>query len=151
MSLELIVIVIGVGIAVGLMSAMFGVGGGVIMVPFIVLVLSRSQHVAEGTSLLVIVPTAVAGVIAHRKRGFVDLGTAAKLAAVGIFGAFVGAQLALALPAERLETAFGVFTIVVGTKLLSDGLRAERDGGDAGGPIDLPQDGQGQGERKEEI
>ena len=151
MSPELVVLVVGVGIAVGLMSAMFGVGGGVIMVPFIVLVLDRSQHVAEGTSLLVIVPTAIAGAIAHRKRGFVDLGTAAKLAAVGIFGAFVGAQMALALPAERLETAFGVFTMVVGAKLLRDGLSAERDGGVEGRPIDPPEGGQGQGERKEEI
>ena len=127
MSVELAVLIVGVGIAVGLMSAMFGVGGGVIMVPFIVLVLDQSQHVAEGTSLLVIVPTAAAGVVAHRKRGYVDLGTAAKLAASGIFGAALGARIALSLPAERLEVAFGVFTIVVGTKLLLDGRKASRD------------------------
>lgn len=127
MSPETAVLVVGVGVAVGLMSAMFGVGGGVIMVPFIVLVLDESQHVAEGTSLLVIVPTAVAGVIAHRKRGYVDLGTAAKLAATGIFGAVVGARLALALPPEGLETTFGLFTIVVGAKLLRDGLEAQQD------------------------
>ena len=127
MSIELILLVIVVGVLVGLMSAMFGVGGGVIMVPFIVLMLDRSQHVAEGTSLLVIVPTAVAGVIAHHKRGYVDLQVAAKLAATGVFGAFLGARLALALPAERLEVAFGVFTMLVGTKLLLDGLRAGRE------------------------
>lgn len=127
MSPEITVLIVVVGVAVGLMSAMFGVGGGVIMVPFIVLVLDRSQHVAEGTSLLVIVPTAVAGVIAHRKRGYVDLGTAAKLAATGIFGAVLGARLALSLPPERLKAAFGIFTIVVGTKLLRDGVRAQNE------------------------
>ena len=51
---------------------MFGVGGGVIMVPYMVTFLDKTQHVAEGTSLMVIVPTAIAGVIAHNKRGYVS-------------------------------------------------------------------------------
>ena len=149
MSLELVLLVVLVGIAVGLMSAMFGVGGGVIMVPFIVLALEQSQHVAEGTSLAVIVPTALAGVIAHHKRGYVDFATAVKLAATGIFGAFVGARLALALPAERLKIAFGIFTIVVGTKLLLDGLKAGRIEQHASRPIDPRDDGEGSGGREE--
>ena len=51
------------GIVVGLLSALFGIGGGVAMVPFMVLLLHRSPHLAEGTSLLVIIPTAIAGVM----------------------------------------------------------------------------------------
>lgn len=115
-------LILAVGVAVGVMSAMFGVGGGVIMVPFIVLALDQSQHVAEGTSLLVIVPTAIAGVIAHRKRGYIDPRKAVNLAVTGVFGAVTGAKIALTLPPDRLETAFGVFTIIVGAKLLRDGL-----------------------------
>ena len=126
MTIELTLSIVVVGVTVGLMSAMFGVGGGVIMVPFIVLVLDRSQHVAEGTSLLVIVPTAIAGVIAHQKRGYVDLPMAAKLAATGMFGALLGARLALTLPPERLKIAFGIFTMLVGSKLFFDGLKAGR-------------------------
>ena len=141
----MVALVVAVGVAVGLMSAMFGVGGGVIMVPFIVLVLDESQHVAEGTSLLVIVPTAVAGVIAHRKRGYVDLGAAAKLAATGIFGAVAGARLALALPPEGLETAFGIFTVIVGAKLLRDGLAAQRNYEVPADPVGRPPDGEGPG------
>lgn len=124
MTPELVLAVIALGVVVGLMSAMFGVGGGVIMVPFIVLVLDQTQHAAEGTSLLVIVPTAAAGVLAHRKRGYVDLTTAAKLAGTGIFGAVLGARLALALPPERLKMAFGVFIVLVGARLLRDGMKA---------------------------
>lgn len=116
------VLVVGIGVSVGVMSAMFGVGGGIIMVPFIVLALEQSQHVAEGTSLLVIAPTAVAGAIAHHKRGYIDLRKAINLALTGVFGSVAGAKLALSLPAERLGTAFGLFTIVVGVKLLRDGL-----------------------------
>ena len=126
MSITLIVLVIGVGVSVGVMSAMFGVGGGIIMVPFIVLALDQSQHVAEGTSLLVIVPTAMAGVIAHHKRGYIDPRKALNLAATGVFGAVAGSKIALSLPPDRLQSAFGVFTIVVGAKLLWDGLRVER-------------------------
>ena len=122
MSVTLVLLVIAVGGAVGVMSAMFGVGGGVIMVPFIVLVLDQSQHVAEGTSLLVIVPTAIAGVIAHHKRGYVDPRKALNLAVTGVIGAVAGAKIALSLSPDRLTTAFGVFTILVGAKLLRDGL-----------------------------
>lgn len=126
MSAALALLILVVGVSVGLMSAMFGVGGGVIMVPFIVLVLEQSQHVAEGTSLLVIIPTAIAGVIVHRRSGFVDFGTAMSLAATGVIGAVVGAKLALAMAPDSLKVAFGLFTILVGAKLLRDGLVAGR-------------------------
>jgi hypothetical protein len=118
-----IFLVLGMGVIVGLMSAMFGVGGGVIMVPFIVLGFDESQHLAEGTSLMVVVPTAIAGVIAHRKRGFVSFRTAAFVAAGGVLGGFAGARLALAIDPARLQTIFGVFTIVVAVRLLRDGFR----------------------------
>ena len=114
---------VALGVGVGLMSAMFGVGGGVIMVPYIVVVLEETQHLAEGTSLLVIVPTALAGVIAHRKRGYVSFSAAAVIAAAGVFGAFAGARLALSIEADALQVYFGVFTCLVGLRLLADGLR----------------------------
>ncbi len=126
MTIVLGLLVIAVGFAVGLMSAMFGVGGGVIMVPFIVLVLGESPHLAEGTSLLVIVPTAIAGVLVHRRSGYVDVRRSAIVAATGLVGAYLGARLALALDAEVLKVYFGVFTIVVGVRLLRDGTRAKR-------------------------
>jgi uncharacterized membrane protein YfcA len=117
---------VAVGLAVGVMSAMFGVGGGVVMVPFIVLALDKSQHLAEGTSLLVIVPTAVVGAIAHHKRGYVSVRTGAVLALTGVVGAFAGARLALTLDASALQRWFGGFTILVGAKLLLDGFRKRR-------------------------
>lgn len=123
MSLVIVASLIALGIGVGLMSAMFGVGGGVIMVPFIVLVLGETQHLAEGTSLAVIVPTAIAGVIAHHKRGYVSFSSAGLLAATGVIGAFIGARLALSLDPGTLKAYFGVFVLVVGVRLLLEGRR----------------------------
>lgn len=117
------------GVPAGMLSAMFGVGGGLVMVPFIVAILGESQHLAEGTSLLVIVPTAVMGVLAHRRRGYVSFKHAAWLAVGGVAGGFLGARLALALSEDALQVAFGIFLAVMGTGLIYQGgraLKAER-------------------------
>lgn len=128
MSLLVAVSVIGVGVLVGVVSAMFGVGGGVIMVPYIVTFLDKTQHVAEGTSLMVIIPTAIAGVIAHNRRGYVAFSTGWVIAAFGVVGAILGARLALGLDPEALQRLFGVFTILVGTRIAIEGIRKRRDG-----------------------
>lgn len=116
------------GIVVGLLSALFGIGGGIVMVPFMVLLLDRGQHLAEGTSLLVIVPTAIAGVIAHHKRGFVDFKAAAWLAAGGVLGAFIGARVALASAGRTLQIYFAIFLVLMGVRLIRDGVRTQRAG-----------------------
>jgi uncharacterized membrane protein YfcA len=114
------------GVGVGVTSALFGVGGGIIMVPFLVLALGLTQHVAEGTSLLVIVPTALVGAIAHSRRGYVDVRAAGWLAAGGVAGALLGALLGLELSGETLQKLFGVLAGVVGARLIYDGLTEER-------------------------
>lgn len=114
------------GVGVGVTSALFGVGGGIIMVPFLVLALGLTQHVAEGTSLLVIVPTALVGVIAHSRRGYVDARAAGWLAAGGVAGALLGALIGLELSGETLQKLFGVLAGVVGARLIYDGLTEER-------------------------
>lgn len=114
------------GAAVGLLSALFGIGGGIVMVPFMVLLLERSQHLAEGTSLLVIIPTAIAGVIAHNKRGFVSFRLAGILGLGGVVGAFLGARVALSLEDSALETSFAIFLIFMGSRIIADGLKMGR-------------------------
>lgn len=130
----MILLVMGAGLLVGVLSAMFGVGGGVLMVPFMVLVLEKTQHLAEGTSLLVIVPTAIAGVLVHRRSGYVSFRHGALLGMGGIGGAWLGVMLALRLSAETLQFAFGTFMAVVGIRTIMRGLtqmKAERlDNGD---------------------
>ena len=126
MSVEVAALVVAAGVAVGVFSALFGIGGGGLMVPFMVLVLDMTQHSAEGTSLLAIVPIALAGAIAHRRSGYVDLRAAAGLALGGAAGAIGGALLGLELDADSLQTLFALFVAVVGIRLIRDGYRSRR-------------------------
>ena len=119
----MIVLVLATGVAVGAFSALFGVGGSVLMVPFMTLALGYGQHASEGTALLAVVPTAIAGVVAHRRRGYVDFGAAAWLAIGGVAGAFLGARLALRVDAADLKLGFGLFLVGVGVRMAVHGLR----------------------------
>ena len=126
MSVELVVVTLLAGSIVGAMSAFFGVGGGLLMVPFMVLVLSSSQHVAEGTSLVVIVPTAVAGVVAHSRRGLVDFRLSGWLSVGGVIGAVLGAGVALGTNGALLRLLFGILVIGVGIRFIYQGVTADR-------------------------
>ena len=109
-----------------MLAGLLGVGGGILLVPFLVLIVGMTQHEAEATSLLVILPTAIAGSLALRRRGVGDLGLALRFGVLGAVGSVLGAVLALALPADTLRLAFAVFVGVVGLRLARDGIRGER-------------------------
>lgn len=112
------------GTLAGVASGLLGVGGGTLMVPFLTLAVGLTQHQAEATSLLVILPTAIAGTLALRRRGVGDAGLALRFGAVGAVGAVLGALAALALPASTLRLVFAGFVAIVGVRLLRDGLLA---------------------------
>lgn len=114
------------GVVVGVASGLLGVGGGTLVVPFLTLAVGLTQHAAEATSLVVILPTAVAGSLALRRHGVGDLGVAIRLGIVGAVGSVLGALLALALPGSALRVVFAVFIGLVGLRLAYDGLRPER-------------------------
>jgi uncharacterized membrane protein YfcA len=121
----LLLALIVVGAAAGVLAGLLGVGGGILLVPFLVLALGMTQHEAEATSLLVILPTAIAASIALRLRGVGDLPVALGVGAVGAVGAAAGALLALALPGSVLRVAFAVLLALVGVRMIRD-ARAER-------------------------
>jgi uncharacterized protein len=106
------------GLAAGTLSALMGVGGGVILVPALVLAFGFSQHAAEGTSLLVIIPTAIMGALRHARHGYTDWRLGLLVGAGGLAGGQLGARGALALDAERLTVLFGAFLLVMGVQLL---------------------------------
>jgi uncharacterized membrane protein YfcA len=122
----LYVALVAFGVLAGVASGLLGVGGGTLMVPFLTLAAGLSQHAAEATSLLVILPTAAVGTYTLRRKGVGDPGLALRFGVIGAVGAVGGALLALALPAATLRIVFAVFVAVVGVKLVHDGLRAER-------------------------
>ncbi|HUH07821.1 MAG TPA: sulfite exporter TauE/SafE family protein [Egibacteraceae bacterium] len=106
------------GVAAGWLSALLGVGGGVIMVPAMVLLFGFSQHAAEGTSLLVIIPTALVGSIRHSRRGYTDWRLGGLIGASGVLGALAGASVALMLTGVALQQLFSLFLAVIATRLL---------------------------------
>ncbi len=122
----LYVALVAFGVLAGVASGLLGVGGGTLLVPFLTLAVGLSQHAAEATSLLVILPTAIAGTLALRRRGVGNAGLAVRFGIVGSVGAVLGALLALALPAATLRLVFAVFVAFVGIRLLRDGLRRNR-------------------------
>jgi uncharacterized protein len=126
MTVLLLLALIAVGAAAGVLAGLLGVGGGTLLVPFLVLAVGMSQHEAEGTSLLVILPTAIVASLTLRRQGVGDLPAALAFGVVGSVGGAAGALLALALPADVLRALFAVFLGVVGLKLVRDGLAHPR-------------------------
>jgi uncharacterized protein len=122
----LLVALVAVGALAGTLAGLLGVGGGMLLVPFLVLAVGMSQHEAEATSLLVILPTAVAASWALRRRDVGDLPVALGLGLVGAAGAAAGALLALSLPADVLRLMFAVLLALIGLKLVRD-ARADVD------------------------
>lgn len=104
---------LGVGLAAGLLSGLFGVGGGTVIVPLLVLLLHFDQRLAAGTSLAAIVPTATVGVISYAVNGSVAWIPALILAAAAVIGAQVGSWLLARLPQNALRWGFVGFLVVV--------------------------------------
>jgi hypothetical protein len=125
--MTLFVALVAFGVAVGATSGLLGVGGGTLMVPFLTLAVGFSQHAAEATSLLVVLPTAIVASIVLRRRGVGDLGLALRFGTLGAVGSVLGALLALALPGHVLRLVFAGFLLLVSARLIRDGLISERD------------------------
>ncbi len=104
---------IGIGLLSGLMSGLFGVGGGTVIVPLLVLLLHFDQRLASGTSLAAVVPTAVVGVVSYAVHGSVAWIPALILAAGAVIGAQIGTWLVVRVPLTALRWAFVGFLVVV--------------------------------------
>jgi uncharacterized protein len=107
-----------IGIISGIASGLFGVGGGIVMVPAMVFFLKLDIKVAVGTSLAVIIPTALMGTYKHLSLGNVDWKIALSLAPTAVLGGYVGAWLTTHISSGNLKRAFGGFLILVGCRLL---------------------------------
>jgi uncharacterized membrane protein YfcA len=104
---------LGIGMAGGLLSGLLGVGGGVIMVPLLVLWAGYGQRDAHATSLGAIIPISLAGILTFGIAGKVDWTAAAPLAAGAVAGALLGAGMLARIDERRLRIVFGCFLVVV--------------------------------------
>ncbi len=108
-----IVTCLGVGLAAGLLSGLFGVGGGTVIVPLLVLILGMDQRLAAGTSLAAIVPTATVGVISYAVHGSVAWIPAVILAVGAVVGAQIGTWLLPRVSVTALRWGFVGFLAAV--------------------------------------
>src|SRR5690625_933708 len=123
MILTAILALFGVGLIVGAISGLVGIGGGVLIVPFLYLFYGNpnwsgtslapdlAAPVAHATSLFIIVPTAVRGVIAYHRSGNIVWRAVIPIGLAAILAAVLGARVAINLPGRLLEIAFGVLLI----------------------------------------
>jgi uncharacterized protein len=107
---------LGTGLLAGAVSGLLGVGGGSVMVPLLVLLFGFGQHLAQGTSLAVMVPAALAGSLQHLRHGHVDVRVAPVLALGVAGGAYMGGRMALALPNDTLRWVFAVLLVTTGVR-----------------------------------
>lgn len=105
------------GLLTGVLSGLFGVGGGIVIVPALTLVGNVSVAVAKGTSLLAIIPSAVVATASNRSVGLAALGPAAVLGASGIVSAVVVASLAVDLEPGVATAAFAAFLLLIAARM----------------------------------
>ena len=125
MSTWTIVAALMLGLGAGVLSGIFGVGGGILFVPTLV-ALGLGQVEAAATSLLAVVPTAAVGVLRQRAYGNLRLRTAAVIGVVSIAGAELGVQVATRLDESLLRRAFGVLLLGVAAQLALRVVRVGR-------------------------
>ena len=121
MTLQIILSLILIGILAGVLSGLVGVGGGIIMVPLLVMFFGFNQHQAQGTSLAVLaVPVTAVAVFNYYKEGQINIKYAAIIAAFFVIGSIFGSKLALTLDQKMLKKIFAVVLLVIAGKMLLD-------------------------------
>jgi uncharacterized protein len=108
-----------IGLAAGVLSGLFGIGGGIIVVPALILLLGLPLREATGTSLAaLLLPVGILGVLTYYQRGEVNPPVAVLLAVGLLIGAVVGAQLAIRLPEVVLRYALAGLLVVLAAQLV---------------------------------
>jgi uncharacterized membrane protein YfcA len=107
-----------IGLAAGILAGLFGVGGGILFVPTLVLGLGLSQLHAEASSLLAILPTALVGTWRQQGYGNVDLRAAALVGIASILGVEGGVFVAEALPEGVLRRLFGLLLVATAAQIV---------------------------------
>jgi uncharacterized membrane protein YfcA len=112
-----IALAITLGIVAGVLAGLFGVGGGILFVPTLV-ALGLGQHEAQGTSLLAILPTVLAGTWNQRRYGNLRSSTAVMLGVSSVLGVEVGARIVTRVPEDTLRRLFAVLLFAVALQLV---------------------------------
>jgi uncharacterized protein len=114
MSVSLGVAMILIGVGTGTLMSMLGLGGGLVYVPLLSIVFGLGQKIAQGTSLVAIVPTQLTAALVHFRAGRIDTPVALTMGGAGVVGTLFGAQVAFSIPASTLRILFSVLLVAAG-------------------------------------
>ena len=113
------IILIAIGLAAGVLSGMVGVGGGIIIVPALVMLLGFTQKNAQGTTLaMLMVPVGIFAAMTYYRAGHMNIKAALFIGLGFLVGALIGAQYAVRLPEHTMTRIFGGLLLAVGMKFL---------------------------------
>jgi uncharacterized protein len=119
LTLNTVILIVVLGIAAGLLSGMVGIGGGIVIVPVLMMFFGLSQHTAQGTTLAMLsFPVSLVGAWTYYKKGMVDWRIAAILSIGFVVGGYFGSKYAVSVPSLIVKRFFAVLMIIVAVKFL---------------------------------
>jgi hypothetical protein len=120
MSISTFVVLIIIGLLAGILSGLVGVGGGIIMIPLLILLLGLTQHQAQGTALFAMLPPiGILAAMNYFKQGYVKWEYAVVIAFTFVIGGYFGSKLSLSLPPQTVRRIFGIIMLLGAIKLIS--------------------------------
>jgi len=127
MTIQTILILVLIGVFAGMMSGFVGIGGGVIMVPALVYIMGLTQHEAQGTSLILMLPPiGILAVMNYYKAGEINIGYGLVIALGFVVGGYFGSKIALKLSPSTVKLIFGVLMVYVSFKMIYSGIKDYR-------------------------
>ena len=119
MDITTCIILIVIGLLAGILSGLVGVGGGILMIPLLIMFLGLSQHESQGTALFAMLPPiGILAAMNYYKEGFVKWEYAAVIALTFVVGGYFGSKLSISLPAQTVRKVFGVIMLIGAIKLI---------------------------------
>ena len=118
MTIQTIILLMCIGLTAGILSGLIGIGGGIIMVPLLLL-MGFTQQQAQGTSLAALLPpVTLLAVLNYHKAGFIDWRFAVIIALVFVVGGYIGSKIAITIDQKVLKKVFAVTLLLIGGFLL---------------------------------
>ena len=119
MDITTCIILIVIGLLAGILSGLVGVGGGIVMIPLLIMFLGLTQHQAQGTALFAMLPPiGILAAMNYYKEGFVKWEYAAVMALTFVVGGYFGSKLSINLPDQTVRRVFGVIMLIGAIKLI---------------------------------
>jgi uncharacterized membrane protein YfcA len=119
MSSATLIILILIGLVAGFVSGLIGIGGGVLIVPALVIFLGFSQKLAQGTSLgILLLPVGILAVMQYYKQGYLNINFVIIVSIAFVIGGFLGSKLALSISDEKVKKVFAIMMMLIALKML---------------------------------